>query len=439
MPAIITNFLRITNSDFFQNDVSDIPTYIYFGGTDAWDDPSLPDDAIDSTQGRTEALRDVVGLKRVETTDIMSVLPRNDWTSNTVYDEYTDLVNIIDDKNSETNDFYRFYVVTDEFNVYKCISNNNRAKSTTKPSGTSTSNIQTPDGYIWKYMYTIKSSDAFKFMTPNWVPCYTLYQDDGSSQWDAQQSAVSGTIDHVVVIGGGTDYDPLDPPTVNITGDGTGATASAEIDEITGEITKIVVNDRGSGYTEASITITSSIGSGGTAKPVISPITGHGSDARKELGAVFKMIRVTLDGSENGVFPIDLSYRRVGMLIEPLSTNSGIVLHIADTSFYQVGDTVTGDSSGATASVVSINKAKRTLYLNDITGTFTVGENVSSNSLNSTQIQYIETTDNLPLVDPVVNGTDYVTFTGSPVYISNREQITRGDNQVEEIRLVINF
>lgn len=439
MPAIITNDLRIANGDYFQNDVSDIPTYIYFGGTTAWNDPDVPDDAVDSTEGRADALRDVIGLKRIDSTDIMSVLPRNDWASGTVYDEYTDAANIIDDKNPVTNDFYRFYVVTDEFNVYKCISNNGRAVSTTKPSGTSTSNFQTPDGYIWKYMYTIKSSDAFKFMTPNWVPCYSLYVDDGSTQWDVQQAAVPGTIDHITVQEVGSGYDPLNPPTINITGDGTGASATAEIDDTTGEITKIVVTDPGSGYTTADITITSGTGSGGTARAVLSPINGHGSDARSELGAVYKMIRVTIDGDENGILPINVDYRRSGVVIEPKSQNSGIELYVADTSFYQVGDTVTGATSGATGTVVSLNKVKKIIYINNVTGTFTVGENISSNALNTVQLQYITNTNELPLVNPVIVGTDYKDFTGKPAYVANRTKITRGTNQIEEFRFVIQF
>ena len=90
-----------------------------------------------------------------------------------------------------------FYVVTDQLNVYKCLGNNNGGVSTIKPSSTSPANT-TPaaetDGYIWKYMYTISDADSDKFLTTNWMPVKTLTStDDGSNQWDVQTNALAGS------------------------------------------------------------------------------------------------------------------------------------------------------------------------------------------------------------------------------------------------------
>ena len=98
-----------------------------------------------------------------------------------------------------------FYTVTDEFNVYKCLDNND-AKSTEKPTGRSTSVIETADGYKWKYMYTILASEVLKYMTTEWIPVKVLDEDDGSNQWLVQEAAVDGAIDIINVTNQGSGY-----------------------------------------------------------------------------------------------------------------------------------------------------------------------------------------------------------------------------------------
>lgn len=440
MPAIITNRLRITNSDFFQNDVDDTPTYVYIGRTTEWDDEESPPDAVDSTLQTIEALDEIEGLKRIYSANMVSVIPRNNWITNTVYDEYTDNANIIDDKNPTTDDYYRFYVVTDEFNVYKCLSNNDRAESTTKPTGSLTTPFETPDGYKWKFMYTISSADAFTYMTPNWIPCKTIYVDDSSSQWSVQEAAIAGTIDNIVVTEGGILYDSADLPTVTITGDGTGATAIAEVDDDLDEVVRITITNQGSGYTTATVAITGTTGSGATASAVISPINGHGSNAREELGAVYKMIRIELDGDEGGDFPTDIAYRRTGILTEPRSTSTGVILNIADVDGFAVGDTVTGTTSTEYGVIGTINKTRLEISLaSDSGGAFVIGEPLTNGSGASTTVTDYKTGQNIPLTSTTVDSTLYESLTGDLLYFSNRESITRGASQIEELRFIIHF
>ena len=63
-----------------------------------------------------------------------------------------------------------FYVVTDEYNVYKCLDNNNNARSTVKPTGTALDPFETSDGYIWKFMYNIPINLRNKFYTDDHIP-----------------------------------------------------------------------------------------------------------------------------------------------------------------------------------------------------------------------------------------------------------------------------
>lgn len=439
MAAIITNKLRIAASDYFQDNVDQIPTYIYFGRTTPWDDENLPPVVIDSVQGELSALDEIVGMKRVYNANMISVIPRTNWREGVVFDEFTDKANIFDDKNPDTDDFYHFYVVTDEFNVYKCISNSNRTESTVKPTGTSVVSFQTPDGYIWKYMYTIKTEDAFRYMTPNWIPCYELITDDGSQQWLVQSSAVDGSIEHVTVVDGGQGHTSSNPPTVTILGNGVDATAVAVVDDSSGAVEKILVTNTGSGYTQAAVQITGGDGTAVSAESVISPTGGHGKNARAELGAVYKMVRLQFDSDESGQIPVDIDYRTSGIISEPLSNDAGVVLYVNDTKMFSPGQVVTGGTSTTTGTIRSINSVKKALYIESASGSFIDGENISSTSYNLTQLVDIHNVDNLPIASVVASGSDYKENSGDLFYTSNREKITRGKNQIESMLFIINF
>lgn len=441
MPAIVTNDHRIVAADYFQTNLASIPTYAFIGGTSEWPDEQNPPDVNDSIQNKLFAYNELVGIKRIQQDNIISVVPRIDWEFNRIFDEYRDDVNLIDERNPETDDFYKFYVITDEFNVYKCLSNNYRARSTVKPSGTSISPIQTPDGYKWKYMYTVLSSDAFTFMTPNFIPCYTATFNDGGAQWLVQESAIPGTIDNIYVTDGGTGYTTSNPPTVSITGDGTGAQAVAVIDNDSSTVIAINIIDPGQDYTEATVEIVSNgDGVGAESTAVISPINGHGYDARSELGAIFKMIRVVLDGNEGGSIATDVSYRKAGVVYQPRSsTQSGIRLAVINADLYQTGETITGQTSGATGQILIVDKIRNLLYLTDVVGSFAQFETVSSAPYNETQVNQAAEETNLPFVSAVGSPSDIVENSGEILYLSTRERVLRGLNQAEELRFILQF
>lgn len=441
MPAIINNDLRIFNADAFQRAVEAVPTYAFIGKETAWPDENNAPVPLDTDFEKTQLFKDLLAIKRVNPTNIQSVIPRHDWSSDEIYDEYDHRVNLIDDKSPITGNFYKYYVVTDEFNVYKCISNNKRTPSTVKPTGSPITPFQTGDGYIWKYMYTIRAIDVFSFLTTDWMPCYTIEVNDGSSQWQVQRTAVDGSIEHVVVDSSGSGYDPNNPPTVNISGDGTGAEATANVDPITGEITSVVMTNSGQGYTEATISFTNgSGGSGAAATAILSPVGGHGSDAKSELGAIHKMIRMELAGDENGTFPAT-SYRQAGIISMPLSTDTGSQLFFTGDQglLYDEGELVTGITSGATGIVRYVDVRGRYIYVSNVSGSFIQTETIQ----NSSGLQAIlnDTTTNVlvPETNLVASVSDITPRTGKFMYVSNRTPITRTVDQTEDIRMIVSF
>jgi len=132
-----------------------------------------------------------------------------------------------------------FYVLTSEFNVYKCISNNNNVPSVNMPTSTSTDIITTPDGYKWKFMFTIPIAQRNKFLSNVWMPVTTALKSQFYS---------NGAIEQIVIDTPGTGYLTEDP--VVVTGDG-------YIAENPYIITNIFIQDAGLGYTDDPIVVIS--------------------------------------------------------------------------------------------------------------------------------------------------------------------------------------
>ena len=134
---------------------------------------------------------DILYGKLLTDSDVSNVIPRYNWVVNTVYDVY----------DQTDADLYskQFYVVTDKYEVYKCIDNNNGANSYVKPTLTSTSGtFKTGDGYVWKYMYSVDSSSNSKFTTTNYIPV--------STNAAVQGNATPGSIDVIQITDGGNSY-----------------------------------------------------------------------------------------------------------------------------------------------------------------------------------------------------------------------------------------
>ena len=135
----------------------------------------------------------------------------------------------------------RFYVVTDDYNVYKCIDNNNGARSKNKPSGTQLDPIKTLDGYVWKFMYNIPINLRNKFYTDEYIPVVSALTNHFYS---------NGTIDNIFIANKGEGYNSA---LVSVTGDG-----YRESDPI--YITAATIVQEGTAYTNPTIDFTPPIG-----------------------------------------------------------------------------------------------------------------------------------------------------------------------------------
>jgi len=119
MTAIVTTPFRVVNAQNFKEDVGSNSVYIGIGKADAWSTttsditdttPFTPSDRIDDI---SEAYQNMIGMKKVSSSDISHIVPRHTWTSGTTY--------IAWDSDDATIYDKAFYVITSEFKIYKCI------------------------------------------------------------------------------------------------------------------------------------------------------------------------------------------------------------------------------------------------------------------------------------------------------------------------------
>jgi hypothetical protein len=428
MPSIVTSKFRVHNAEQFAeafSETSNTIMYLFIGKNTEFPDDNAPPTPVNSTANiEFTPWRDMYGAKRITTADVTHAIPRHNWTTATVYDQYdhTD-TNLLEDD---------FYVMTEDYNVYKCISNNNGAASTTKPTGVSTSQFTTADGYIWKYMYTVTTARALKFLTNDYIPVQKLDSDDGTDQWDVQAAAVDGAINFVKVTSGGSGYGSA--PSVTINGDGTGATANCTISA--GAVTSVTITNPGSGYTYATATFSSGAA---TAVPIISPKGGHGANAVEELGGKYIMLNVRLDGNESNTLSTANEFRQVGIVRDPYTygtSNRAVATSYRQTYKY----TLTGVSSGPflldetitsgsnTATVVEWDNTNGILYVNQpLNKNFANGASVSGGTSGASgTISVIEN----PGLQP---------YSGDIIYVENRVPISRASDQIEDVKLIIQF
>jgi hypothetical protein len=293
--------------------------YFFVGRTTEWDDEESPELPVDSPRYANTSSRNMLFVKRIQSSDAVLMIPRINWVSGTVYDQYDDKYGELDstgtvitaNSGAASLKDSLFYVLTDDDHVYKCIFNNDNADSTVKPTGTSTSAIETADGYIWKFMFKVEASDKIKFLTPEYIPVRKI-AGSGDPEFD-----VNGRIDTITITNTGSSYETA--PTVIINGDGTGAVATATVSGA-GVLTSISLTAPGEGYSFAYITFSGGGGSGAAAS-------------------------VSLGATESGTVQEDVENAAIPGTIDRLEIISGGIDYVDG----DAAVAIVGDGSGAEA------------------------------------------------------------------------------------------
>jgi hypothetical protein len=518
MSAIISDQFRIMNAETFIKSLIGVGdtanTYYTFigqpnalnaqaNGSASWGDGLPP---LDGFAEESEIKETIISMKKVTQSDVRRMVRKKSWESGTTYEMYRHdytIYNLSPVTNSSSLYDANYYVINDDLRVYICLQNgsdpeNSRGRPSVdkpefvdlepRPAGTS------GDGYIWKYLYTIKPSEIVKFDSIEFIPVPEDWGIIGESI-SIKNNAIDGKIEILTINDRGSGYNPISKtfPNIPILGDGTGGKATIVIDSF-GKISDAYVTDGGSGYTKGIIQLEPGApgipneltNSGRIAKfnVIIPPKGGHGYDIYRELGAYRVLVYSRYNTDEtNPDTIIGNDFARIGIIKNPTKITSNVdVLDIAEVSAlkalkligaattlttYAVDSKITQTiSTGTTAIgfVASWNNVTGVLKYYQPVGLATVGVGYKINNFSSTGLSLVISgaASGAPLgIDTsftssstVINnktyqlGSNFVSGiasaeynkkSGEIIYIDNRPPIPRSVSQKEDIKIVLEF
>ena len=518
MAAIITDQLRILNARNFVSAASssDNSYYSFVGLPNAtnyaenWDNnPPAPKDSFEQENDYWDTM---IALKKIKASDVSQVVKKITWSSGTIYDMYRhDISRTNTSKPSGATSLYfaNYYVINSDFKVYICLHNGVDPENPTgrpsldEPTFTDLEPKaagDSGDGYIWKYLYTIKPSDVIKFDTVNFIPVPKNW-DTSSEFADIRNnaSAENSQLKIITITNRGVGLGTANRTYTNvpIKGDGDGARATIVINNDS-KVESVTVSIGGSGYTYGTVDLvggnvpTGTDNNAPTFDVIIPPKGGHGADIYRELGAynVLVFSRIEND-TENPDFITGNKIARIGIVENPQAYDSNSTLDLDKaSSVYAIKLTGVGYSSATFSSnsqitqtistgttavgrVVSYDQNTGVLkYWQDksLVGFNTDGSQNSSpiyglklnrftNSVESGGSLFISDT-NLSIDESFVGFTTTLNnrtynlgqsfigglanpevkkYSGNIIYVDHRPSITRSLNQKEDIKVILQF
>jgi hypothetical protein len=516
MAAIITDQIRILNAKNFVAGVSSSTnSYYSFIGlpnpTDIqsdWDtNPPSPRDSFDEENNYWDTM---IALKKINASDIRQVVQKRFWSTGTTFDMYRhDYSRSNTAKVSGATNLYSasYYILNSDYRVYICLQNgtdpdnlNGRPSldeplfTDLEPRAAGTSG----DGYIWKYLYTIKPTDIIKFESTDFMPV-PINWETSTDNATVRDNAVNGSIKIATITNRGVSVGPANRTytRVPIRGDGSGAECTIVVNNDQ-KIESVTISNQGSGYTFGNVDLVAGNVPTGTTRPtfdvIISPNGGHGADIYRELGAynVLMYSRIEND-NQNPDFITGNQIARVGIVENPESFGSVQVLTLdkasavyaikltgvgANSATYNADSFITQTVSAGTTSVgrvISYDQVTSVLkYWQDRSnsGFSTVGVAITNPPFGFDQVEFSSSpgtggslvitggSANLSIdtaftgLSTVINNRTYYlgqSFTsglanpevrkhsGNIIYVDNRPSITRSSNQKEDIKVILQF
>ena len=514
MSAIITDQIRILNAKNFISNVGVSAYYSFIALPNPsdyqsdWDvNPPSPKDNFDQENDYWDTM---VALKKINSSDVRQVITKKFWSSGTIYDYYRhDYSRSNPAKISGATNLYSstYYVINQDYQVYICLQNGtnpdtpNGKPSLDEPMFTDLeprSAGSSGDGYIWKYLYTIKPSEVIKFETSDFIPVPADWASS-TANVAVRNNAVDGSIKIVTITNRGVGLGTANVTytRVPIKGDGTGAECTITIDNDS-KVDSITVSNQGSGYTYGNVDLIAKGVPTGTTRPtfdvIITPTGGHGKDIYRELGAYNVLLYSRIENdNENPDFITGNQIARVGIVQNPESTSGTVLSSDKASALFALRLTGAGYSSasftadsyvkqtvstGTTAVGRVVNYDSNTgvlKYWQDrtVAGFNTVGtaqttpsygfdltEFTSSPSTGGSLTIIPSSGSNLTIdsaftgISTVINNRTYYlgqSFTngisspevrkhsGNIIYVDNRPSITRSSNQKEDIKVILQF
>ena len=517
MAAIITDQLRILNTKDFVASVASTTNsfYTWIGLPNAtqvdsdWN--TTPPDPRDSFNQENEYWDTMIALKKVDTTDVKQVVKKNTWASGITYDMYRNDIqaeNPSKPSNAITLYAANYFVVNEDYKVYICLQNGTDPDN---PEGKASLDQPTftdlepraagssGDGYVWKYLYTIKPGDIVKFDSTDFMPVPADWATNSTDAAVRDNASTSGQLKIVTITNRGVGLGTANQTytKVPINGDGQGAEATVVINS-SSKVESVTVSKGGSNYSFGTLDLAEGGVPTGTSAAafnvIIPPQGGHGADIYRELGAKNALVYARIENdAENPDFITGQEFARVGIVQNPEAYNSTENLELdkasavyalrltgagASTATFTADDFVTqtiGVGSTAVGRVISYDQTTAVLKYWQDRSTSGFNTDGSANTDPTYGFQMDRFTANIKSggsfsitggseslsistsftgLSTVINSRTYYLgqsftagvanpevkkYSGDIIYVDNRPSITRSTNQKEDIKVILQF
>jgi hypothetical protein len=516
MAAIITDQIRILNAkNFVAGVVTSTNAYYSFIGLpnpysiqSDWDiNPPAP---RDSFLEENDCWDSIVAMKKISSSDVRQVIQKRDWSSGTTYDMYRhDYSRSNTAKVSGATNLYSasYYILNSDYRVYICLENGtspetpNGKPSLDEPTFTDLeprSAGSSGDGYIWKYLYTIKPGELIKFDSTEFMPIPSDW-DTNADVAPIRDNAVEGSIKIVTITNRGIGVGTANRTytRVPIKGNGIGAECTIVVNNDQ-QVESITVSNQGSNYTYGNVDLIAGNVPTGTTTPtfdvIVPPKGGHGKDIGRELGAYNVLMYSRIENDvENPDFITGNQISRIGIIQNPQAQGSNQLLSYDKASAVYalklVGSaystaSFTADSVITQTVGTGITAAGKVVSYDQTTGVLKYWQDKSLAGFNtvgtaqSTPVYGYDLTEftNAPLsggslfvtggtsilsidntfsgISTVINNRTYYLgqsfsgglsspevkkYSGNIIYVDNRPAITRSANQKEDIKVILQF
>lgn len=427
---------------------------VFAGQSIIWNDKDEPPIPVACTTDYEHIKKNIVYSRPITSKEAHIVIRRYTWRRNVVYTPWLPNKNMLYPE-SWLSENQPCYVISGD-SVFMCISNNKGAKSTVKPRNTKSYLLQKDlsDGYMWKWICDIDKNLLAAWGSDEFIPL-PMNNDEKTPDHIREELIVKnhiangtnvGELVGVILTKNGrysseSENFRSDALEVIVEGDGEGAEVEVlypekedtdaikieyltikvvdykgdpVIDRETGEqitLTKKIftfspiglsIKNPGKGYTYANLKIVTKNASLVELKPdqfeaaegiaVINPEKMLGANCLNDLCARFVSFKILFDGNENNIFPIQSTYRSVG-LIKDIKYLSGEYITKPERYYdiiklnnvmmdFTIQSTIEGEKSGTTANVLWINPLSKeqnyqgievstvNLYISNVSGNF---------------------------------------------------------------------
>lgn len=384
----------------------------------------------------------LVTLHKVYSGGVARVVRRTDWQSGVVYPNWPQEGCQVLVK--------QFIGGVSKINVYRCLFSPG-TPSVDVPFSASSSPTISPDGYAWKFLYSVSNSDAIKFMNETWMPVpEKVTAEEASSltpgtskyvQYLNQEAAEFGTVYAVQIThpNNGDDFPTLEGQFIVVTGakqtqECIIKIVSASLDNgielaliqpgkgMVGPFTTKVYTSyiSSTNYGTVDSTYTSSY-----FVPYVSLGAGHGANVPDEMFAsnVMVAVRNVPDGKLLKLVQ-ESSANMIALIRNPIDATTSKVcvqdFYIACRSFNASGFTQGDELNSGTGVVVSVDEENNVYFVAQDEGTFdtTTGQ----------------------LASKTVTDREVVFDSGEYLIVDwKTSTIVRSTDQVETINFVLSF